>query len=128
MSCNCATNCSPPIRGITTSVMTRSIGPLCPCATSRAWYPPSASRTRDRLVNADTGSADAEHDVVAWGYVHQPAGVVAVELRIGGLDGQYATVWHRVPGVRGKVEDDLLDETVVGPDRYHIPGQPPGQF
>ena len=82
----------------------------------------------DRLVHADTGVADAEHDVVARGHVHQPAGVVAVEARVGRLDGEHATVGHRVTGVRGEIEDDLLDETVVGPDRYHVPGQPPGQL
>ena len=68
-------------------------------------------------VHAHAGVADGQHDIVAGFTGGMEAGVVVVELDVGGLDGQFAAVGHGIAGVDGQVHDDLLDLAGIGLDR-----------
>src|SRR5207245_276113 len=67
-------------------------------------------------AHADSGITYAEHRVGPRAGAWMRLDEGAVELDVRGLDGEPTTLRHRVPGIDGEVQDDLLDLRRVGLD------------
>src|SRR6267143_4036611 len=71
-------------------------------------------------VHAAAGVADAEHDVRARFRERVLGEIYFVQFGVGGLDDQPAARWHGVPGVDGKVHEDLFDLPEIGLDATEV--------
>src|SRR5207302_5610555 len=67
-------------------------------------------------THAGSAIAHTEHRVGSNAGARMRLDERAVELDVAGLDGEPTALWHRVPGVDGEVQDDLLDLRRVGLD------------
>ncbi len=69
------------------------------------------------VVHADAGVAHPQHDV---GPRHGRAGIVEDDVGVGGGDRELSASRHRVAGVHGEVDEDLLDLSPVRPDAAEL--------
>ena len=72
------------------------------------------------VLHAHAGIGDGEHHVFSGREDLRRAREGAVELHVGGFDGQAAAAGHGVASVDGEIHDDLLDLAAVGLDEPEI--------
>ena len=76
-------------------------------------------RLRDS-VHAEAGVADGEVDVRPGLHAHVAGRMLFVEIHVGCLDGELASVGHGIAGVHHQIHEDLLDLAWVGPHHAEV--------
>jgi hypothetical protein len=73
------------------------------------------------------GVGDLQPGVAAWGEARPALGVGLVHGDVRGVDGELPAAGHRVAGVDGEVDQNLLELPGVGLDRPQVIGECDGQ-